>query len=205
MLRLRRQPDGVFPRAHQIAHRFVLVGGDVDRGELTGAMEPGERVAVAPVGLDPIAAAPRHARRIDDHAVLALRRQVAMNSKTVRPGFVDEAPPAGRGAQRLDHLRQRLEIAGNPPVVSDLPVAPLLGEMSIESLWTSMPTNMLRFAMACLRCSGSAPTLIGVAQSTSYYVRQVSAPTAILSSKQTRTCLEPQRFDCCSSRRGCSR
>ena len=69
--RLRRQTDGVFPRAHQIAEGLVI-RRDVDRRELAGPMQPGEGVAVAPVGLDPIAAAFRHARRIDDHTVLAL-------------------------------------------------------------------------------------------------------------------------------------
>ena len=58
-----------------------------------------------------------------------------MNPKSAGPGFVHEAPPAGRGAQRLNRLRQRLEIAGDPPVVLDLPVEPLLGERDVDRVF----------------------------------------------------------------------
>jgi len=101
-------------------------------------MQPGERVAVAPVGLDPIAAALRHARRVDDHAVFALARQVAINHKSAGPGFVHEAQPAGRGVQRPDRRRQRLAIARDLPVVPDLAVAPLLSERDIDRVFVDI-------------------------------------------------------------------
>ena len=84
--------------AYQIAERLIVIRWDVDRGELAGAMEPRERVAVAAIRLDPVAAAFRHAGRIDHDAVLALGGEVAMYSKAARPGFVYEAQPPGRGA-----------------------------------------------------------------------------------------------------------
>ena len=124
--------------AYQIAERLIVIRWDVDRGELAGAMEPRERVAVAAIRLDPVAAAFRHAGRIDHDAVLALGGEVAMYSKAARPGFVYEAQPPGRGAQRRDHLRQRLAIARNPADVPDLAVAPLLGERDVDRVFVDI-------------------------------------------------------------------
>jgi hypothetical protein len=95
-------------------------------------MEPGEGVAIAPVGLDAIAASLGHARRIDDHAVLTLRGQEAMNPKAAGPGFVDEAQPPGRRPQGLEQLRQRLKIARHPAVVPHLAVPPILRERDVD-------------------------------------------------------------------------
>ena len=61
-----------------------------------------------------------------------------MNPRSAGPGFVHEAQPAGRGAQRPDHFHQRLEIARDPPVVPDLAVAPLLGERDIDRVFVDI-------------------------------------------------------------------
>ncbi len=69
MFGLRAQSDRIFPRADEIAQRFVVGGRNVDRGEFAGPMQPGQGVTIAPIGLDPIPAAFRHARGIHDDAV----------------------------------------------------------------------------------------------------------------------------------------
>jgi hypothetical protein len=132
MLRLGAQPDRVLARPHQIPHRFIVGGGDVDRGEFTGTMQPGQRIAIAPVGLDPIAAALGHARGIDYHTILALGRQVPVNPEPAGARLVHEAQPPRWSAQRLDDLRQRLQISRDPAVVPDLALAPLLGERDVD-------------------------------------------------------------------------
>ena len=49
---------------------------EVDRGELAGAMQPGQGVAVPPISLDPITALLRHARGIHDDAGFPLGREI---------------------------------------------------------------------------------------------------------------------------------
>jgi len=52
--------DGVVARAHQIADRLIVLVGHVDRRQLPGTQQARELLAVAPVGLDPLAALLRH-------------------------------------------------------------------------------------------------------------------------------------------------
>jgi len=54
MLRLNAQADRVFARAHEITEGFIIGCRNVDRRKLAGAMQPGQGVAVPPIGLDPI-------------------------------------------------------------------------------------------------------------------------------------------------------
>jgi len=132
MLRLRAEAHGIFARAHEIAQRFVVGRRDVDRGEFAGTMQPRQGVAIVPVGLDPIAAPFRHARRIDDDALLALGRQVPMNPKSAGTRLIHEAQPSIRGAECLHHLRQRLELTRNPAVPAHLAVSPLFGQRDVD-------------------------------------------------------------------------
>jgi hypothetical protein len=62
-------------------------------------------------------------------------------------------------------LVHELEAARRPPSAS---------ETSIDSLCTSSPTNMLRFAMTCLRCVWLCPTPSPARVIHEYNVRQVS-------------------------------
>ena len=105
MLGLRAQADCVFPRAHQIPQGFIVRRRDVDRREFAGAMEPSQGVAIAPVGLDPIAAPFRHALRINDDAVLPLGGEIAVDAKPARVRFVHKAQDAVGRAQRARDLR----------------------------------------------------------------------------------------------------
>ena len=54
-------------------------GRDVDCGEFARTVQAGQGIAVATVRLDAVAAALRHARRIDADAVLALAGEIAMS------------------------------------------------------------------------------------------------------------------------------
>ena len=93
-----------------------------------------------------------------------------MNRRSLGPGLVQEAQPPGRVAQRLDHTGQRLDLApGMPPSCRPSSAS----EMSIESSWTSIPTNMRRFAMACPVGCGSPLHPLGVAQSTIHFAAEL--------------------------------
>ncbi len=132
MLRLCAEADGVFACPHQVAQRCVVDRGNVDRGEFTGAMQPCPCIATAPVRLDPIATALRHAGRSDDDALLALSRQVPVDPTPAGARLMHEAQPPVRATEGLHHLRQRLHVAGNAAVVADLTAAPLLGDRDVD-------------------------------------------------------------------------
>ena len=132
MLGLGAQADRVFARAHEITQGFIIGRRNVDRRELAGAMQPGQGVAIPPIGLDPIAAPLRHARGIDDDAVFPLGGEIAVDAKPARAGFVHEAQSSVRRPQRPDDLGHRLQVAGDHPVVAHLAVSPLLGERDVD-------------------------------------------------------------------------
>ena len=65
-----------------------------------------------------------------------------MNAKAARTRLVHEAQAAVRRAQGTHALREGLEVAGDHAVVTHFTVAPSsASEISIVSLWTSIPTN----------------------------------------------------------------
>ena len=132
MFRLGAQADGIFPRAHEVAQRFIVWRGNVDRRELAGAMQPGQGVAISSIRLDPIAAPFRHARGIDDDAVLPLSSEIAVDPEPTRAGFVHEAQPARPRPQRPDECGHGRQVTGDHPVVAHLAVSPLLGERDVD-------------------------------------------------------------------------
>ena len=87
---LRTQPHRILARAEEITQGFVVGRRNVDGRQLTGAMQPGERVAITPIGLDAIAAPLRHTRGIHHDALFALGGQVPVDPKAARPRFVHE-------------------------------------------------------------------------------------------------------------------
>ena len=132
MLGLGAQADRVLARAHQIPQGFILGRRNVDRRELAGAMQPGQGVAVPPIGLDPIAAPFRHARGIDDDAVFPLGGEIAVDAKPTRAGLIHEAQPSVRRPQRSDHLGHGLQVAGDHPVVAHFAASPLLRDRDVD-------------------------------------------------------------------------
>ena len=70
-------------------------------------------------------------------------------------GFVQDIQRPARRAQRMHDLVERLEVARNHAVGADLALAFAISDRpSIVSLWTSSPTNMLRFPMTYLLVCG---------------------------------------------------
>jgi hypothetical protein len=116
--------------------------------------------------------------------------------KPARPGFVHETQPTVRCAQRPDHVGHGLQVAGDHPVAADLAVSPFLGERDIDRFLVDIHPHehaTFRHDLPPLYVVRRV-TLIGFAQSTTYYVRQVSCPTAanhtaILSSHSPKTAL----------------
>ena len=132
MLRLGAQPDRVFARAHEIPQGFIIGHRNVDRRELAGAMQPGQGVTIPAIGLDPIAAPFRHARGIDDDALLTVGGEIAVEAKPARARFVHEPQPSVRRPQRPDDLGHCLQVAGDHPVVAHFAVSPLFGERHVD-------------------------------------------------------------------------
>jgi hypothetical protein len=110
-----------------IARPVLILAGD----NFCGAQ--GQGLAVPPIGFTSITAPFRHARGSDDDAVCPVGGEIAVDAK----------PSRARGLQG----------AGDHPLVAHFAAPPSSAiETSIDSLWTSIPTNMLRFAMTWLRC-----------------------------------------------------
>ena len=99
----------VFATAQQIAGGLFLLGGNVNGGERTGAIEHGELARIPTVGLNPIASAPRDERRRDHLARNVARLQRALQLKAARPGFVATAEGA-LAAQTREELENRRTI-----------------------------------------------------------------------------------------------
>jgi hypothetical protein len=78
-------------------------------------------------------------------------RPGALDAESAGPGLVHELSHSVPRAQRRNHFVERLEVARDHAVVADSPPrrSPATGT-SIVSLWTSSPTNMLRFPMTYL-------------------------------------------------------
>ena len=53
-LRRLQIPQGLFSRPTQVADRFIVDGGDVDRGEVSRAHEPGQLHGITTIGFDPV-------------------------------------------------------------------------------------------------------------------------------------------------------
>ena len=125
-------------RPHEIAQGFIVRRGDVDGRQFARTMQPSQGVAVPPIRLDPVAAAFRHARGIDHDTVFPLGREIAVEAKSARAGFVHEAQSARRCPQRPDDLGHRLQVAGDHPVVPHFAGSPLVGERNIDRFFVDI-------------------------------------------------------------------
>jgi hypothetical protein len=111
-------------------------------------MQPREHETVPSVRLHSIPAPLRDHRRTHGDAVLAALDQVPIDPEAAGAGFVDEVEVPVRCAQGTHDPIERLKVARDYAVMADLPWRlPSAIETSIVSLWTSNPTNMLRFPM----------------------------------------------------------
>ncbi len=169
MFCLRAQADGIFARPDEIAQGFIVGGRDIDRRQLPCAMQAGERVAIAPVSLDPIATAFWHARGIHHDAVFSLGGQIPVDPEPARARLVHEAQPPMRRPQRPHQLGDGLHIAADDPIAANLLVTSLLGERDVDRFLVDIhPYEHATFRHGVPPlCVGRRGTLIGVAQPTS--------------------------------------
>lgn len=68
MLGLGGDSHGVFPDPNQVPEGFIVRARQVNGRQLADAMQPGERVGIAAVGPDGVAASFRHVRGADHHS-----------------------------------------------------------------------------------------------------------------------------------------
>lgn len=129
---LRRDDDRIFTGAHEVPHRFIGRVGNVDRAQLAGAMAPGERHAIAPVGLHAVAAALGNHRRTDHDASPAGGWQVSMDPDAARAGLEHEVEDPVRRAQRAHRFVERLEVSRDGALVPNLALAAALGDRDVD-------------------------------------------------------------------------
>jgi hypothetical protein len=99
MARAEKIRANIFATAEQIARRFFLLAGNVNRDKRTGAVQHGELARIAPIRLDAIAGAPRDQCWRDD-----LTRNVVLTQRTLEleaAGTSFVAALNGRGPQSL--------------------------------------------------------------------------------------------------------
>ena len=113
------------PVVYLLAFGFGLGGlvarvGHIDGAQLAGTVQAREHRTITAVRLHAVATAFGDHRWTDDDARLAACRQVPVNPKPARPGFIDEVQDAVARLERADDLVERFEVAGNHPVVPDL-------------------------------------------------------------------------------------
>ena len=96
---------------------YRLVGGvrHPHRGELAGAVQPGQHRRVAAVGLDPVARPPRDQRRRDHHAVMAERGDLAMDAPRLRTGRLRHTARPGNRTPARHGSRPASRPARRPP------------------------------------------------------------------------------------------
>ncbi len=105
-------------------------------------MQAREHAAVAAIRLHPIAAPLGNHGRTDDHARLPPCRQMAVNPESTRPGLVHEVQDPVAGPQRAHDLVERLEVAGDDPVVPDLAVAAPFGNRHIDRVFVNVQPDV---------------------------------------------------------------
>jgi hypothetical protein len=83
-------PNRLLAGAGQVADRLVFDRGDIDRREIPGAQQPGERHGVAAVRLDTVPWFPWDERRGNHPADEVLLSEIAVEPIATGPGFIDQ-------------------------------------------------------------------------------------------------------------------
>ena len=107
MLGLSAQADRVFACVDEITQGFVSGRRNLDGGELPRDVNRANASPTRRWVFDPIAAPLRHARGIDDDAVLSLTGEIAVDPKPARAGIIHEAQPPVRCSQCPQDLGHR--------------------------------------------------------------------------------------------------
>ena len=143
--------DRILARAGKVANRLVGRIRNPYRAQLPGTRELGQPQAIPVVGLDAVPGALRDQRRRNHLAVIASRRQRALQAVAGGPGLVDHLYLSRLtvARQQLDQLRSRRArcCRSTVPAPVQLPPPP----SRCVSLCTSNPTkNLIRSSMAGL-------------------------------------------------------
>lgn len=101
-------------------------------------MQPREHLAIPPIRFHALAAPLRNHRRTHHDAILAAVRQMPMDAEPARPRFIHKVQAAARRAQRTHDLVERLEIALDHPVVTDLAAAVALGNRDVDRFFVDI-------------------------------------------------------------------
>jgi len=133
--------NGVLATADQIPHGLIIFLRDVDRCHFPGAVQPCQIAGIAPVGLDPIPAAPRDHGRSNDIAVKTLGSQVPIDLIAAGTRFVDEAQLGSGCAQFADHFVQRVQIASDAALQPNFTAAALIGQGHFDGVFVCIKSN----------------------------------------------------------------
>ena len=118
---------GGHARSDQVAHRLMRRIRDPDRRQLAGAMQPGQRDRVAPVGLHPLACSLRHERRRHHRAAVAESGDLPVQAVAARARLVTDAELAVLLAQPLDQAPHGVRPVGDLALEPHLAQPPRLG------------------------------------------------------------------------------
>lgn len=102
--------------------------GHPDGGEFTGTQEPGQRLRITAVGLDPVIRPTRHRGRRDHDAVDPETLQETIDHKAARAGFVADLQRRTVLADARQRFVQHLAIIGDSPKESDFQVPTFIGD-----------------------------------------------------------------------------
>jgi hypothetical protein len=126
MARLGTRGDRVIARSRQIPDRLVRRVGHPDRSQIARARTLGQLQAVAPVGLDALARAPRNQRWGDHLTPITPGGQRSLQAIAGGARLVDHVH-LGRRAQLGQRLEQLVDLVGGSPNLSRRDSATRLG------------------------------------------------------------------------------
>ena len=110
------------PGANQIADGFIGGIRDIDGGEFAGAVEPGELVGIAAIGLDAVTRLAWNLGRGEEHAMITVPVEAPGEGKPMWSGFVTTAQfGAGmRGLKFGEEFEHVIMRAADDAVTPDL-------------------------------------------------------------------------------------
>jgi len=119
---------GCLARTDEIADGLMHRIRHPHRGQLTGTEQPRKGDRVAPVGLDPIAWLAWDQGRRHDRAVVTQSLDLAVQPVPGRTGFIANVQLCIARRKLAEHLCHRRRRAVDLTEISDLPVAPAIGD-----------------------------------------------------------------------------
>jgi hypothetical protein len=114
--------DGVRTRAGEVTDRFIFHLGNIHGGKLTRAPEPCQLHGVTAVGFDLVAGVFRSQGRSDEPAGRAFFRELPVEPRATRAGFIDKDEGWALGLELADEVIE-VDVSGaNGAKVDDVGV-----------------------------------------------------------------------------------